>query len=950
MQLGGVNRFGAMGSMWGASATGFSLSGVFRDFADFLVLELWNADDYFGHYSTTKYLPDFDFTGMVLTYDWSATGVQQMDSVAYQWIPWRSLSYITPTGSSGTIDLQPHATKISGTLTAASAAITVSTPGAVIYDRCTIWYQNLAFDFIASGGESASTIAANLAAQINGYAWGTSGISLPLSASAVGGVITVTCAVAGQDGNSITLYTQCKNSNLTLSPGAVGASTAVPLTGGVSAATWRVTIDFSALGITQLRRLWLTISPQLIGGVAYSDTNWVVTVTSWSVSDPSSHRPLKIAGPGSVRIGSRDSWVTYSGSSWVEEASNQPGGTGWYWGGYAHRMSNPGDSVTVKYSCQSSHNLYLGTSLYSDRGIVSISIDGGAPISLDCFLLSVPTGPVVTRRQVGTTAIAAGSHTVTITLSSSNHVALGSWDSNSTGRYFYFDFLEAAVPGDIQNPATTYANVAPAVDWDTDHGYKLPPQRTAWMLQKMGFGGQIDHYMGVFWWNQRHRVGGTFPVATVTFGGTWASGDGAFLDISGLTIGKSVFPADVAAGASASIAAHFAYFINSTFDGAYASAAGAVLTITNRTPEFSFTFSVPAPASSAGTVSSTGSLSGGTEGSWEINAGVTPVLNQAAHDWHADYFATLQAAGLSACVAFSMELVNPPSSGGTWAQAYASGSPVLTATGFGGLNSTQCTFNSTVQAYQKEAYLEIAALMNTAGMPIWLQFGEFLWWFFPGTSPTDTQGMAYYDASTAAAASTALGRALATFSHPTDSPAVNSYADANFLRGLIYAHCSAISAFVKATYSSAKFEVLWPYDVNYPTQTAIAQLGGQLNRYVNLPSQWQAQSGSGLDRFKTEGLAFGATERNLDEASQTIAFPEASPLSWAQSATAYLMPLFNGGCPWKSEYLRTVNAGAPLIILWAFDHFCLLGWPLPLPVNQARVSMARYRRRKGLGK
>ncbi len=113
-------------------------------------------------------------------------------------------------------------------------------------------------------------------------------------------------------------------------------------------------------------------------------------------------------------------------------------------------------------------------------------------------------------------------------------------------------------------------------------------------------------------------------------------------------------------------------------------------------------------------------------------------------------------------------------------------------------------------------------------------------------------GMAFYDADTAAAAATALGRALATFSYPTDNPSVNSYADANFLRGLIYAHATAIATFVKTTYLIAQFEVLWPYDVNHPAPTTMARLGGQLNRYVNLPSQWQTLSGSGLNRLKVD--------------------------------------------------------------------------------------------------
>ena len=66
------------------------------------------------------------------------------------------------------------------------------------------------------------------------------------------------------------------------------------------------------------------------------------------------------------------------------------------------------------------------------------------------------------------------------------------------------------------------------------------------MLSRLGFKGELDHYLGVFWWAQRKRVGGTFPAVTVTFGGTWASGDSAFITIGGFALGKSVFAGDSA--------------------------------------------------------------------------------------------------------------------------------------------------------------------------------------------------------------------------------------------------------------------------------------------------------------------------------------------------------------------------------------------------------------------
>ena len=1106
MHLSGVDRYGAMGSLWGASATGFQMSGVFRDMADFAVLMLWDADDYFGHYQATKYLPDFDFSNMVLTFDIQATGTQQLDSPVNQWIPWRSLSCILENGEPVIVDLWPHATQAGGTYHAASTSMTINgtpTSGDVV----TIWYQNVAFSctiaptsftqtywpmgsigqqqsvtvstgsysrtytftsvtgsenggqvaagiaaagagdsifaFSATSGYSGtltvssrvntgalasvnggydnlwlvtgsvtSAVASSIANQIANYGWTADGYILPLTASASGNTITVTCTRAGADGNSVTLYS-------TVSPALSLMSVSppvAPLTGGVSAATWQVSIDFSALGINSLRQAWLTVSPQRNPSGTYTDTEWNVTVTGWSVSDPSGKRPLKIAGPGSVRVGSRDPWVSYSGSSWIEEASNQPGGTGWYWKGFAHRMSTTGDSVTIKYACGSAHNLYLGTSLSNDRGIVSIALDGGTPVTLDCFLGSVAAGPVCTRRELPLGSIAAGSHTVVITLASSHHAALGTWDTASAGYYFYFDYLEAAIPGDVLDPAVTYPGVMPATDFDTDHAYKLSPERLTWLLSRLGFAGELDHYLGVFWWNQRQRIGGTFPVLTITYGGTWSGGDTAFISIGGETIGKSVFAGDT----SAAIAHHFSYFINSTFTGVWASASGGVLTITCQSPEWSFTLmdatgaaAPPTVSSSGGTMSYSGSLTGGAEGSWEINDAITPVLNRAVTDWHTDFWVQVAAQGWSAVCAFSMELVNPPDNPGAgkvYAQRFSDGTAVLTDTGFGGLLSTQCTFSSTVQAYQKEAFKEMAGLMSAAGLTPWLQFGEYLWWFcsrvqnlavgyasytapisigtaiahglltgqgvmvagvegdtaanvettctvvdpthvtldgsavngaYTGGGTISGGGMAYYDAYTAAAAVAALGRPLASFWTQDDNPATHS-ADVAFLAAQLKAHIDGIRSYVLATYPAAKFELLFPYDVCYPsaywTDALPYPQGGRLNYAVNLPAAYLTKSGSGLDRIKMEALAWGATYRNLALAQQSIEFPYTVG-TWSKADTRYNLPWFNGGCPWQREYLFNVNAGIPCVNLWAFDHGCLMGWPLPLPKNARRAQI-----------
>jgi hypothetical protein len=899
---------GSAAAMTAAAANGFTVSGVLRAADHFAVVTLFDADDVFGH-PRWAYLPDFDFTSVVLQFDvLYDAGLQPIDSPKFPSIDWPYLDVTKADGTSAQVNLFAHAVQQAGTYTKAAAVFTLNGTPAT-FDRVSLWYENLAFDYIVNPGDTAATVLAAIAGQINGAAY--SGIGL--TAVVAGVTLTVTADRAGIDGNYIQLYELHKNANLFFTPAG-----STRLVGGSSAATWRVTLDFSALSIPSIRKMWLTFAARIANGVAYVASEFVATFTNWTVTDPGGKRPLKVAGPGSVRVGSRDRWAVYSGS-WAEEA-------GFYAQGFAHHTSAVGDRVTVNYYSQAVHDLYLGTSLYSDRGILSVSLDGDGATDLDCYLAEEPA--VVTRRKLRG-GVAAGQHSVTLTLEAGKNAL-------STGFNVYFDYLEAAVAADVPDAVVVYSDRSVATDFDTDHTYRLPPARLVWQINRSGLVGEVDHYAGVFWWNQRVRVGGSFPVATVTFGGTWVDGDTAFVTIGGTAMGKSVFPADTVS----TIAAHFASFINETFVGVWASSVAGVLTITCLSPQYSFTLT-SSFTSTLGTLVQAGSLTGGVEGVWTIDPAVTPVLNRAVTDWHADYFAVLVAYGMTATVAFSMELVDPPDNppGTVWAQRFLDGTAVVTDTGFAALKSTQCTFNATFRAFQQQAFKEMAGLMNAAGLTPWLQFGEFLWWFFDWHgSPHVAAGMAFYDADTAAAAVVALGRALASFNYTTDDPAVNGFADADFLRGLIQAHTDAIVTFVKATYAGAKFEILWPYDVNYPVLTAVAALGGRLNRYVNLPAGYLVKAGSNLDRWKTEALAFGDVERDLGKAQETVRFPYTAPLGWARADVRYLAPWNNSGCPWAAESLLASRELVGGVAFWAWDHLNLFSWPLPLPKELAGTA------------
>jgi hypothetical protein len=326
---------------------------------------------------------------------------------------------------------------------------------------------------------------------------------------------------------------------------------------------------------------------------------------------------------------------------------------------------------------------------------------------------------------------------------------------------------------------------------------------------------------------------------------------------------------------------------------------------------------------STGSITGGGILDGGSMGTWQVDPAATQLLNRGARAWHTDFFQLAASTGRAVTTALSMELINPPSS---FPAQFSDGAPVMTSTGFGNLQSAHCAFRSTVQAFQAAVLLEIADLQSAAGLAPSLQCGEFTWWYFSNYSANNpTGGMGYYDAETTAAALAALGRPLRVFTNPDDDPLPHA-ADATFLRNRLRDHAAGIIAQVKAAYPTTEFEVLFPYDVNYPVPAGIHNLGGRLNRFVNLPIEWESKVSAGFDRFRIEALDHGAWSRDLDLARSCLRFP--LDLGWPAGSVRAMIPVFRGGYPWEREVDYAKEIGMEGINLWAFDHLCLYGWPV----------------------
>ena len=412
----------------------------------------------------------------------------------------------------------------------------------------------MVFDYVCGVTDSFANVAAQLASAI-------SGSSVPFRATATGASITITSTQPGIDGNGITLLVANKTSTCTLakgpSPGIpLSSGSTVNLVNGCDPVSFHVSIDFTVLGIDSLRQAWLTFAPTLnysTGNpslVPYVAQEWSAVVSNWAVTDLSNVTPLSVAGPGSVVVASHDTSVQYAGSGWVEWA-------GFYYHGFSKATSHAGDSVTIRYSCQSVHDIHLGTYLAYGNGTFHVSLDGvSKPDRSTALEGALTTDSPFAGRRLLVAGVAAGTHTVVLTVASGTCC---------------LDYLQAAVKSAVQSPAAAYSHLNAALDFDTDQTYKIAPARALWTLSKAGFTGDIDFYAGVFFALKRVRVGGSFHSAVVTISGPLDSGNGfgggsattCFFTIGGTSFGAAAFPADTVD----TMAQRMVDAINATFVG-----------------------------------------------------------------------------------------------------------------------------------------------------------------------------------------------------------------------------------------------------------------------------------------------------------------------------------------------------------------------------------------------
>src|SRR5579863_4429864 len=890
----------------GASASGFTVSGSWRQQFDWAVIE-WNRDNVYEH-PLFRNLPDGDLSGLTLIYDETRTNCIPLDSALFATVDWPSLRvWATPAGGSETIYYVPltaHAAAIAGSYQCAYADFTLS--GTVVAgDYVGLAFLTEAYTYQMLGGDTLASAALAITNSVNAF-------SALLKATVSGSTIrlyytggaTITASTAGANGNRFAVYSY-----------ATGAATwdagSQTFANGTSPTTWRVTVDFSGLQGTitpdlsgtlytiptnLIRKMRWTYAADLQVG-AFARSEFSAVVANWTVTG--TNRTYSVAGPGSRRVEDHEAAVVYRGQ-WTESRGN-------YSGGSIHSTSTPGDLLSCTYSAVQVHTLYLGLRYTANGATIAITVDGQAAGSVN---LLIAGEDVLFRYPVG--QYGTGAHTVTVT------------HTGPTGTVCYFDFLELASPAADLPTFADEPRMTLATDWDTLHSSSIAPERTAWFLRSLGFKGRANHYAGALWFYELVRNGHQYASGTVTFSGT--PQPNFFVTV---TLGRTGQPPStntvlqklIHAGDTAqTIATSFAEELNRGYTGVWASASGSVLTIYSRSMGVDGNNNtLAASTTSAGfaAAASGATFTGGVDGRWCTDLAATPRLNRAARDWTASYFAALHGYGIDVAASFSMELQHgDPSAAAGIAQVGPARDPIMLPT-----PALQTNFSPASLAFWQEVYAEIAGIQAVAGLQPFVQFGEMQWWYFPNDGlGTNFSGMPFYDTWNQSTFQAQYGHPMAVITANTVDPA--SYPnEVAYLPIVIGNFSNAVMSYVRTSQPTCRFEVLYPTDVN---QTAF-------NKAINYPPG--AWTPAALTCLKTE--AFGFTlGRELDQSEETLAF--GATLGFAAAQRSHLVGVGDSTTVWLKEAQAAIGKKFESAVLFALDQFCLIGYGLPLPESLRR--------------
>jgi hypothetical protein len=357
--------------------------------------------------------------------------------------------------------------------------------------------------------------------------------------------------------------------------------------------------------------------------------------------------------------------------------------------------------------------------------------------------------------------------------------------------------------------------------------------------------------------------------------------------------------------------------------GVWAQTNAATLTITARamgSAGNTITLSVTTNSTQFTAQTSSAALAGGMDGlsegpdatPWRTDLNSSPRLNRGARDWNRGFLGALKSYGIDAAVSFSMELQHGDDSLTTAiAQRYPNGDPTWVNT-----PALQTNFGPASTAFWQQVYLDMADVMAEAGMVPYLQFGEVQWWYFAAPS-----GMPFYDDYAKSTFQNAYSRAMQVI--PSQNSAPGSFPnECAFLPGLIGQFTDSIMAFVRQSHPNARFEVLYPPDVN----------DTPLNQIINLPrNSWTPAK---LNCFKTENFTFTGN-RDLNNALASIELPIS--MGFVRSQASHLVGISDHTTPWEKEWNLSFGQGLESVVLFALDQFCLIGYNPAFGTGSARA-------------
>jgi hypothetical protein len=875
-------RPSAIAAMSEANPSGFTVSGTWRQQFDWAVVE-WSRDNVIEH-PAMRYLPDGNLSGLTLSYVESRENCVPLDSTWYPTVDWPYLRVWAERDGSEQlykVRIRDYAVPADGsTAETAWAEFTLGgtvTPG----DYIELAWLSEHYTIQLFGGQTLEDGATLMADAINGS-------SPTVSAVVNGKTVRITWKSAGANGNRIGVYANTAGA---------GTESWEPrwqtLHGGTSPAAWAITLDFanlididnSPVPTNAVRKMRWTWAADIQPG-SFQRSEFCVRLTEWTVTGAG--REYKVAGPGSRRIEDDSSELSFTGS-WAASRGN-------YSGGSITCSNSMGSSVLLQYSLPRPHMLLLGTRRHATAPSISIGVDD-QPIRVEA--LAIPGEDVLVRLPIGQMTV--GAHTVRVT------------HNGAIGEALYFDFFEVAIPtADIPRFVPDHV-VTLATDWDTDHSLIVPPERTAWMIDALGFKGRQNHYAGALWFYELCRPGNQYASATIEF-----QGNPEFGKFTELSIGPTVIShANLIGDTSASIAKAFEFELNAGSTALWATADGPILQLSARamgTAGNSNTISIETHSDTFIASPESLSLTGGTDGDWLTDLSATPRLNRAVRDWSRFFYRSLKLYSIDVVAAFSMELQHGDSSVQAGiAQRYPYGEPALLNT-----PALQTNFSAASTDFWKEVYLDMAQLMDEAGCTPYLQFGEVQWWYFPSNG-----GMPFYDAYTKARFESTYGHPMHVFEHQNES-SESFPEEAAYLPALIGEFTDAIMDYVLQSYPACRFEVLYPPDVN----------DFALTRVINFPlGAWLPNR---LDCLKTENFTFTG-DRDLNRAQRSIDLPMV--LGFPRSKSSHLVGIWDYTTPWQKEVRRSRAAGVESVVLFALDQFCLIGYRVPLERGARRAIM-----------